>query len=75
MMGSVFAMQGFGQLGAALVMLFVTLGFKSQLMEAKDKAHCTGECQIAVDKMWRTLIGCGVAPACIALYCKGVFCL
>lgn len=25
MMGSVFAMQGFGQLGAALVMLFVTL--------------------------------------------------
>lgn len=70
MMGSVFAMQGFGQLGAALVMLFVTLGFKNALEGAKDVAHCSGDCQVAVDKMWRTLIGCGVVPACIALYCK-----
>lgn len=70
MMGAVFAMQGFGQLGAALVMLFVTLGFKHSLEGAKDVAHCTGSCQVAVDKMWRTLIGCGVVPACIALYCK-----
>ncbi|KAM3429087.1 hypothetical protein MY4824_008455 [Beauveria thailandica] len=68
MMGAVFAMQGFGQLGAALVMLFVTLGFKHSLQGAKDVAHCTGHCQVAVDKMWRTLIGCGVIPACIALY-------
>lgn len=68
MMGSVFAMQGFGQLGAALIMLFVTLGFKNSLESAKDKAHCVGDCQVAVDKMWRTLIGCGVAPACVALY-------
>ncbi|TQW00864.1 hypothetical protein V2A60_001906 [Cordyceps javanica] len=68
MMGAVFAMQGFGQLGAALVMLFVTLGFKNALEGAKDVAHCTGNCQVAVDKMWRTLIGCGVVPACIALY-------
>ncbi|KAM0669260.1 hypothetical protein ACQRIT_004237 [Beauveria bassiana] len=68
MMGAVFAMQGFGQLGAALVMLFVTLGFKHSLEGAKDVAHCTESCQVAVDKMWRTLIGCGVVPACIALY-------
>lgn len=73
MMGSVFAMQGFGQLGAALVMLFVTLGFKKSLESAKDVAHCSGVCRVAVDKMWRTLIGCGVIPACIALYCTSQF--
>ncbi|OAQ63029.1 inorganic phosphate transporter PHO84 [Pochonia chlamydosporia 170] len=68
MMAAVFAMQGLGQLCAAFVMLFVTLGFKGSLEGAKDKAHCTGDCQIAVDKMWRTLIGFGAVPACIALY-------
>ncbi|KAK5995376.1 Repressible high-affinity phosphate permease [Cladobotryum mycophilum] len=68
MMGSVFAMQGFGQLGAAFVMLFVTLGFKGSLSTAAKVSQCTGVCQIAVDKMWRTLIGFGAVPACIALY-------
>ncbi|KAJ6789380.1 hypothetical protein PWT90_00933 [Aphanocladium album] len=58
MMGAVFAMQGFGQLGAALVMLFVTLGFKNSLETAAKPANCSGDCQVAVDKMWRTLIGC-----------------
>ncbi|KAF7563702.1 hypothetical protein G7046_g390 [Stylonectria norvegica] len=68
MMGAVFAMQGFGQLAAALVMMFVTLGFKSQLEGAASVATCTGGCAVAVDKMWRTLIGMGAVPACIALY-------
>ncbi|UKZ76216.1 acid phosphatase pho5 [Trichoderma virens FT-333] len=70
MMGAVFAMQGLGQFTAALIMLFVTLGFKGSLSSAATTATCTGVCQLAVDKMWRTLIGFGAVPACIALYCK-----
>ncbi|KAF2018094.1 inorganic phosphate transporter 1-6 /Pi cotransporter [Aaosphaeria arxii CBS 175.79] len=68
MMGAVFAMQGFGQLGGALVMLILTSGFKGSLVQAKDYASCTGNCQLAVDKMWRALIGLGIVPAAIALY-------
>ncbi|ROW05861.1 hypothetical protein VMCG_05296 [Cytospora schulzeri] len=68
MMGSVFAMQGLGQLAAAFVMLFVTLGFKGSLEGAATLADCTGGCAVAVDKMWRTLIGFGAVPGCIALY-------
>jgi MFS transporter, PHS family, inorganic phosphate transporter len=56
-MAAVFAMQGFGQLAGALVMLFVTLGFKQSLLTAATYAKCTGVCSLAVDKMWRTLIG------------------
>ena len=58
-MGAVFAMQGFGQLGGALVMLFLTLGFKNFLLTAKDYKSCTADsvCGFAVDKMWRALIG------------------
>lgn len=54
--------------GAGLVMLFVTLGFKESLLTAKTYATCQGVCGVAVDKMWRTLIGFGAVPACIALY-------
>ncbi|KAI1845757.1 hypothetical protein JX265_000064 [Neoarthrinium moseri] len=68
MMGAVFAMQGIGQLVCAFVMLFVTLGFKEQLEQSQGISSCTGYCSIAVDKMWRTLIGFGAVPACIALY-------
>ncbi|KAK3936388.1 major facilitator superfamily domain-containing protein [Diplogelasinospora grovesii] len=68
MMGAVFAMQGLGQLCAAFVMLFVTLGFKESLESSTKPANCTGVCGIAVDKMWRTLIGFGAVPGCIALY-------
>lgn len=70
MMAAVFAMQGLGQLCAALVMLFVTLGFKDSLSGARDVARCDGDCQVSVDKMWRTLIGFGAVPACLALYCS-----
>jgi PHS family inorganic phosphate transporter-like MFS transporter len=68
MMGAVFAMQGFGQLGGALVMLCLVAGFKGHLDKATSYGTCTGDCQKAVDKMWRALIGIGVVPACIALY-------
>jgi PHS family inorganic phosphate transporter-like MFS transporter len=68
MMGAVFAMQGFGQLGGAVVMLCLVSGFKGKLETATKYATCTGECQVAVDKMWRALIGIGIVPACIALY-------
>ncbi|KAM7189713.1 putative inorganic phosphate transporter PHO [Naviculisporaceae sp. PSN 640] len=68
MMGAVFAMQGLGQLAAALVMLFITLGFKSSLETASTLATCTGGCAVSVDKMWRILIGFGAVPGCAALY-------
>ncbi|KAK0636951.1 major facilitator superfamily domain-containing protein [Bombardia bombarda] len=68
MMGSVFAMQGFGQLAAAFVMLFITLGFKESLVTSPTLATCTGGCATAIDKMWRILIGFGAVPGCIALY-------
>ena len=68
MMGAVFAMQGLGQLCAAFVMLFVTLGFKDALETSTKPANCEGGCAVAVDKMWRTLIGFGAVPGCIALY-------
>lgn len=67
-MGAVFAMQGIGQLAAAFVMLFVTLGFKDSLSSSTKLANCTGDCAVAVDKMWRILIGFGAVPGCIALY-------
>jgi MFS transporter, PHS family, inorganic phosphate transporter len=38
MMGAVFAIQGFGQLGSALVMLVATAGFKNSLLPATTKA-------------------------------------
>ena len=56
-MGAVFSMQGFGQLAGALVMLFVVLGFKESLLTAATFAKCDGVCGLAIDKMWRTLIG------------------
>ncbi|KAI1478428.1 hypothetical protein K445DRAFT_11737 [Daldinia sp. EC12] len=68
MMGAVFAMQGIGQLVCAFVMLFVTLGFREALSVAPTTKDCDGYCAVAVDKMWRTLIGFGAVPACIALY-------
>ncbi|KAK5201917.1 MFS transporter [Cryomyces antarcticus] len=68
MMGSVFAMQGIGQFAAAIVTLIVVSGFKQSLMTASSVATCSGVCQLAVDKMWRVIIGFGAVPGCIALY-------
>lgn len=49
-------------------MLCVTAGFKQSLSESPDTKHCSGDCAIAVDKMWRVVIGFGAVPATIALY-------
>ena len=68
MMGAVFAMQGFGQFTAGLIALIVTVGFKESLETAATPAKCSGVCQVAVDKMWRVIIGFGAVPGCIALY-------
>ncbi|KAF7507047.1 acid phosphatase pho5 [Endocarpon pusillum] len=68
MMGSVFAMQGIGQFAAAVMALIVTTGFKESLSTASSAANCDGVCLLAVDKMWRVIIGFGAVPGCIALY-------
>jgi PHS family inorganic phosphate transporter-like MFS transporter len=68
MMGAVFSMQGIGQFTAAVVALIVTSGFKESLLTAKSVGHCSGVCQLAVDKMWRVIVGFGAVPGCIALY-------
>lgn len=56
MMNAVFAMQGIGQFTAAIMALIVTVGFKESLIGAEDPASCTGNCQLAVDKMWRVVV-------------------
>jgi len=68
MMGSVFAMQGLGQFGAGIIALIVTAGFRESLQSGSSVAHCGGVCGLAVDKMWRVIIGMGAVPGCIALY-------
>ena len=68
MMGSVFAMQGIGQFTAAIIALIVASGFKESLQTAASASACDGVCQLAVDKMWRIIIGFGAVPGCIALY-------
>ena len=68
MMGSVFAMQGVGQFAAGAMALIVTAGFKDSLLTATSYGTCTGVCGLAVDKMWRIIIGFGAVPGCIALY-------
>ncbi|PPJ54543.1 hypothetical protein CBER1_02469 [Cercospora berteroae] len=68
MMGAVFAQQGLGQFAAGIVALIVTVGFKESLQSASSQATCDGVCNLAVDKMWRIVIGMGAVPGCIALY-------
>lgn len=67
MMGAVFAMQGIGQFGAAITTLIVTEIFESQTRDIPIN-KCDGSCKIAVDRMWRIIIGFGAIPACFALY-------
>jgi PHS family inorganic phosphate transporter-like MFS transporter len=70
MMGAVFAMQGFGQFGAALVSLCSVSGFKESMNHTTDATKCGPgtPCGLAVDKTWRIIIGFGAVPAVIALY-------
>ncbi|OAP61443.1 phosphate:H+ symporter [Fonsecaea erecta] len=68
MMGAVFAMQGIGQFTAAIIALIVVTGFHQSLKTAETVDLCDGVCQLAVDKMWRVIIGFGAVPGCVALY-------
>ncbi|KAF2768553.1 MFS transporter [Teratosphaeria nubilosa] len=68
MMAAVFANQGWGQFTAGIVTLIVVAGFKESLLTATTVAKCGGVCGLAVDKMWRVIIGFGAVPGCIALY-------
>lgn len=72
MMGAVFAMQGLGQFGAGIIALIAVAGFKESLLSGRSasnpQAACDGVCLIAVDKIWRIIIGMGAVPGCIALY-------
>lgn len=61
-------MQGIGQFVAGIIALIVTVGFKNALSAAPSFDKCDGLCLEAVDKMWRTIIGFGAVPGCIALY-------
>jgi MFS transporter, PHS family, inorganic phosphate transporter len=71
MINAVFANQGLGQFGAALMLLIVTAAFKNSLATATTLTACssTYACASAADKMWRIIIGVGAVPACVALYC------
>jgi MFS transporter, PHS family, inorganic phosphate transporter len=72
MMAAVFSMQGVGQvrrsskdpnrsnllqLVGGIVMLVLVAGFQGSLQSATSYATCQGDCAVAVDKMWRVLIG------------------
>ena len=65
---AVFAMQGLGQLAAALMTLIVVVGYKDHLRPVASVADCTGQCVATVDKMWRIIIAFGGVPGWFALY-------
>lgn len=67
-MASVFSMQGFGQLLAAIVTLVVTVAFKDSFIRIADVSDCDAACQIAADRCWRIIVGVGALPAVFALY-------
>lgn len=62
MMTAVFAMQGFGQLAAAIVSLIVTYAFRSSI-----ESDAVGQ-PYSVDYCWRLVIGIGAVPGACALY-------
>ncbi|RPA87788.1 phosphate permease [Ascobolus immersus RN42] len=68
MMGAVFAMQGVGQLTAALLALITTAAFAKSTKPANSPSECDAACKEAVDRMWRIVIGFGAVPGCVALY-------
>ena len=68
MIGTVFAMQGFGQLFAAVLSLIVSTGFKETLQQIHKQGDCMGQCQKDFDIMWRVVVGFGGIPGWFALY-------
>ena len=67
-MAAVFAMQGIGQFAAAIMALITVAGFKDSLLTAPSVGQCDGACIVAMDKMWRVIIGFGAVPGLVALY-------
>ena len=67
-MGAVFANQGLGQFAAGIIALIAVSGFKESLETGTKASTCSGVCGLAVDKIWRIIIGFGAVPGCIALY-------
>ncbi|KNG44215.1 phosphate:h+ symporter [Stemphylium lycopersici] len=65
---AVFAMQGLGQLAAALVTLIVVVIYKEALVTIAGVGECVGSCATHVDKMWRIIIAFGGIPGWFALY-------
>lgn len=60
--------QGFGNLGAALVSFIGVVGFKHSLIGTAAPDQCGAACQLAADKIWRTIVAFGALPAICALY-------
>jgi MFS transporter, PHS family, inorganic phosphate transporter len=75
MVAAVFSTQALGQFLASLVTFIVIEAFKSQTNNDRNVCHdsvCTqtAAAQLAVDRMWRIIIGAGAVPAALALYCR-----
>ena len=75
MISAVFSCQALGQFLASLVTFIAIESFRSQIDNDQnmcDGDHCTKtpEGQLAVDRMWRIIVGFGAIPAIIALYCR-----
>jgi len=75
MVAAVFSTQALGQFLASLVAYVVVEAFKSQTDNSGNQ--CQGDSctrteagKLAVDRMWRIIIGFGAIPAVIALYCR-----
>ncbi|AOW00968.1 major facilitator superfamily domain-containing protein [Yarrowia lipolytica] len=68
MMGAVFANQGWGQLMGSIVAICCVAGFKNSLEPYHGANDCGFDCQQALDKSWRILVGWGCVPAMCALY-------
>ncbi|KIX03122.1 uncharacterized protein Z518_06672 [Rhinocladiella mackenziei CBS 650.93] len=75
MVAAVFSTQALGQLLASLVAYIVIEAFRSQTHTAQNV--CQGDTcsqddagKLAVDRMWRIIIGFGAVPAVFALYCR-----
>ncbi|KAF8591129.1 phosphate permease [Ramaria rubella] len=62
LMTAVFAAQGWGQFAAAIVATVVVAAFKKQIVAEPSTAP------LAVDFVWRLIIGLGIVPGAVALY-------
>lgn len=51
-----------------MVSFVCVVAFKDSLVQAGTPAQCDLTCQIAADKMWRTIVAFGTIPALAALY-------